>query len=63
MAKGKYVGIAIGIIVAIIVIGVVAYLTTLHKPSPKKTSTSTQTVSSVTIRIGGATAPMYQINY
>ncbi len=63
MAKKKYVGIAIGIIIAIIVIGVAAYLATSHKTSPTKTSAPSQIASSVTIRIGGATAPMYQINY
>jgi len=63
VAKRKYVGIAIGIIIAIIVIGIAAYLATSHRPSSARSSSSTQIASSVTIRIGGATAPMYQINY
>ncbi len=64
MAKGKYVGIIIGIIVAIIVIATASYFITRHpkisRPSGKP---SPPPPSSVTIRVGGATAPMYQINY
>ncbi|NPA23152.1 MAG: phosphate ABC transporter substrate-binding protein PstS [Crenarchaeota archaeon] len=64
MTKGKQIGIIVGIIVAIIVIASAAYLITRPSTSSQASKSSAPPSSlSVTIRVGGATAPMYQINY